>query len=124
MYSDIQNIDDLNFVEKELSNLENTASEILKQILNLSRKEITLIWNELSRLRLFLWFMAFRNPKRRKQYTDPRFCKKGMSIQRQYMKERDQTSIDDVWLENMKDFLLKAQMKEALRQNPFEMRHE
>ena len=46
-----------------------------------------------------------------------------MSIQRQFMEERGRTSIGDVWLENMKGFLLDAQVKEASRQNPFEMRH-
>ena len=123
MYSDIQNIEDLNFVEKELSKLEHKASDILKQILDLGRKEITLTRTELSALRLFLWVMSFRNPKRRKQYTDERFCKSGMSVQRQYMQERGRASLGDVWLDNMKGFLLDAQLKEPLRQNPFKMQH-
>jgi Protein of unknown function (DUF4238) len=106
MYSDIQNIADLNFVEVKLSELEQAASIVIKRVVDPSRTEVEMLYPELMALKKFLWIMSFRNPPRRRQYTDERFCARGKKIQQEYMEARGRTSLDDVWLENMKGLLL------------------
>lgn len=106
MYSDIQNIKDLNFVELELSNLEQEASNIIKRMLDLSVNAVTISYLELTSLRKFLWIMSFRYPGRRRQYTENRFDQNGKRIQEDFMQSRGRSSLDDVWLESIKGILL------------------
>jgi hypothetical protein len=106
MYSDIQNIKDLNFVELELSSLEQEASNIIKRVLDLSVDVVTISYPELVSLRKFLWIMSFRYPGRRRQYTENRFDQRGKRIQEDFMQFRDRSSLDDVWLESIKGILL------------------
>ena len=106
MYSDVQNITDLNFVEVALSKLEQEAANIITRMMDLSHSEVTLSLMELTSLRKFLWIMSFRFPARRRQYTEERFCKRGKKIQQEFMRSRGRSSIDDVWLETIKGILL------------------
>src|SRR5207244_300914 len=61
MYLNVQDLANLNIVELELSNLEQQASKVINQILNLSLDELTLTNSELTALKKFLWIMQFRH---------------------------------------------------------------
>lgn len=107
MYADIQNAENLNWVELELSILEQKASGIINRILA-ERHEITLTYSELVNLRKFLWIMSFRFPSRRRQYTENRFCDHGKRVEMEFMNAKGRSSLDDVWLENIRGFLLET----------------
>lgn len=115
MYLDVQDLTNLNIVELELSNLEQQASTVINRILDLSLEEITLTFSELSSLRKFLWIMSFRQPSRRRQYTENRFCAKGKKIQLEVMKSLGRSSIDDIWLVHIKQLLLQDDCKFSVK---------
>ena len=106
MYADIQNKTNLQFVEVELSHLEQRVSGILTKILDPSKFQITMTRSELTSLKKFFFIMSFRYPTRRRQYTENRFSAGGLKIQQEFMRARDRRSIDDVWLETIKGILL------------------
>ena len=107
MYSDIQNLADLNFVEIKMSKLEADAADIIrKSFMDFGKREVTITSPELTVLRKFLWIMSFRNRARRQQYKDERFDASGKKIQQAFMKAKGRSSLNDVWLENVKGLLL------------------
>ena len=65
MYAEVQNTENLHWIELKFNDLEQTASGIIKQIMNLENKEITMTYTELVDLKKFLWTMSFRYPHRR-----------------------------------------------------------
>ena len=105
MYADIKNVESLHCVELKLSELERSASKIIRQIIDPLQKEITLTWQELIELRRFLWTMSFRYPGRRLQYTEGRFSESGKEVELEFMKAKDRQTLDDVWLENVQGLL-------------------
>ena len=115
MYLDIQNLTNLNIVELELSKLEQQTSTIINRILDLSLEEIIVTYSELAALRKFLWIMSFRQPSRRRQYTENHFCAQGEEIQKEVMKSVGRSSIDDIWLEHIKQLLLQDDCKVSLK---------
>jgi Protein of unknown function (DUF4238) len=105
MYTDIQNHPDFNRVERELSQLEQGASKVIKQCLHPSKTEITLTYLELRDLRKFLWIMSFRHPQRQQQYVDSRFGERSKVFQNQFMEAKGRTTYGEAWLENIKGIL-------------------
>jgi len=106
-YADIQNVDKLHWVEEELSKLEQVASGIIIRILA-APTEVTMTFEELTLLRRFLWIMSFRYPSRRRQYTENRFCESGKTIEKEFMDAKGRKTLGDVWLENMRGFLMET----------------
>ena len=86
MYSDVRNVSDINFVEKELGKLEQKASMVIKQLLDLSQTELTITATELDAMKKFLFIMSFRHPRRQQQYLDGRFDPATKARQEKYMK--------------------------------------
>jgi len=107
MYADIKNVDKLQWVEEKLGNLEQAVSGIIIRILGLDT-EVTMTFEELVLLRRFLWIMSFRYPSRRSQYTENRFCEAGKKVEEEFMHSKGRTTLDDVWLENMRGFLMET----------------
>lgn len=105
MYADIQNFQHLHWVEFKLSELEQTASGLIRRIIDPRHNEIKLTFPELIDLRRFLWTMSFRYPGRRLQYTEGRFSELGKEVQTEFMNATGRQNLDDVWLENMRGFL-------------------
>ena len=105
MYADVQNTKNLHWVELKFSDLEQTASAIIKQIMNLENKEITMTYTELVDLKKFLWTMSFRYPHHQRQYMEGRFSEPGKILETDFMKAKGRQSLDDVWIENIKGIL-------------------
>ena len=102
MYSDIENTKDVNYVEIELSKLEQTASKVINEFLDLSRDQFTIVSSELNSLKKFLYIMSFRHPRRRQQYLEGKFDGIGKSLETDFMNEKGRSTLGEVWLENMK----------------------
>ena len=105
MYSDIRNVSDINYVEKELGKLEQIASDVVKQLLNPSKSEFTITATELDALKKFLFIMSFRHPRRQQQYVEGRFDIATKARQEKFMKTHNLSTFADAWLENIKIIL-------------------
>lgn len=62
MYKDIKNLDDMEYIENELSKLE-CKSKIITQLIIDSKNEITILRKHLLSLKLFLFVMSFRSKR-------------------------------------------------------------
>ncbi|CAG8457637.1 11959_t:CDS:1 [Diversispora eburnea] len=106
MYKDF-NHEDAENVEKKLAKLEGQSSKVIRDIIEVSEREIhiTLLRKDLEDLRKFLFIMNYRNPYRRIQYTDKIFDPITWSMVKNFMKGRNLQSPLKVWLQNVREIL-------------------
>lgn len=105
MYKDINNKNDVMFVEKELCKLENTSSRIILRIITCETKMFTVTRSELRDLKKFLFIMLYRSNSRRNQYIDGNFdaiTKEDINL---YMKYNNFSTYSEVWIDNIKKIM-------------------
>ncbi len=104
MYKDL-NYNDVMHVEKELSKLENRASNVIQNIIKTSQTEsqVVLFRRDLEDLRKFLFVMNYRNSTRWVQFTDKKFDSiTGLEVET-FMQQNNLQSTREVWLQNIRE---------------------
>lgn len=103
MYKDINNKNNIMYVEQELSKLESKVSIIIRKIIE--NDKITIKRNELFNLKKFLFIMCYRNNEKRIQYLNNNFnISNQISIQL-YMQNKNFNTPKEVWLNDIKEIL-------------------
>ncbi|CAG8496784.1 5656_t:CDS:2 [Scutellospora calospora] len=102
MYRNIKYEDEMR-VEKELSELERRASNVVKEIIKESQaaSQVTLFRKDLYDLRKFLHVMNYRNTSRWSQFTEKRFDAQTLKMVEDFMQEHKLQSAKEVWLQNI-----------------------
>lgn len=109
MYADIRNTADINYLETEISHLEQKASSIIQRCTDLSETRIVLSLLELETLQRFLFVMSFRFPARRSQFEGGSLNEVGLREVQEFMRRKGRSETIEAWLENIKG---------ALREDP------
>lgn len=109
MYADIQKPDDVNYIEFEISRLEQKASGIIKRLMDVSEMKIVISHAELEILQRFLFIMSFRFPGRRAQFKSESLNEFGLREVMAFMQAKGRSDTVEAWLETIKG---------ALREDP------
>ncbi|CAG8767003.1 16021_t:CDS:1 [Cetraspora pellucida] len=107
MYKDL-NHDDTMRVEKKLANLEEKASNVVREIIieaSQAKSQIVLLRKNLYDLRKFLFIMNYRKPYRRNQFANKNFDTATWSLVETFMQEHNLKNSQEVWLQNVREIL-------------------